>query len=104
MPPLVDITAVSMSKQGHRPEENEDAWAISQADHAVFAAVSDGATESVYAGEWADALARSLIDPAPWRSWLEAETATSGLFQERIDHARLAWKESVDASTGDSHG
>ena len=98
MPPLVDITAASISKQGHRPEENEDAWAISQADHAMFAAVSDGATESVYAREWANALSRSFIDPEPWRSWLEAKTVIPGTFHERTDHARAAWKESVDAS------
>lgn len=100
MPPLVDITAASISKQGHRPDENEDAWAVSRADDAVYAAVSDGATESVYAGEWADALARSLIEPEPWRSWREEETWHLETFQERIDHARAAWKESVDASIG----
>lgn len=98
MSPSIEIIAASISKKGHRPDENEDAWAVRQTDDAVFAAVADGATESAYAGRWADALARCLTEPEPWHAWLNTESPPSEEIREQIDHARTVWAESVDAS------
>ena len=129
MLPSIEIIAASISKKGHRPDENEDARAVRRADDAVFAAVADGATESVYAGLWADALARCLIEPSPWRTWLDtdalpsdtptldtptsdtptsdtptsdarpSDTSPLDAFREAIDRARTVWSESVDEAT-----
>ncbi len=92
----IEITAASISKEGHRPDENEDAWAVRQADNAVFVAVADGATESVYAGLWADALAQCMMEPAPWRTWLDTETPPPDAFRETMNRARRVWSESVN--------
>jgi hypothetical protein len=99
MSPSIKITAASISKKGHRSDENEDAWAVHREDDTVFVAVADGATESVYAGLWADALAQCLTDPEPWRTWNETGSPSSDAVRRAIDRARAVWVESVDEAT-----
>ncbi|ONI84800.1 hypothetical protein ALI22I_30395 [Saccharothrix sp. ALI-22-I] len=63
-------SSLRLPKQGNSLRECEDAAHVLPASDAaglagpVFAAVADGASESLLAGEWADLLTRSVIDAA----------------------------------------
>ncbi|WP_424213053.1 hypothetical protein ACN20G_13705 [Streptomyces sp. BI20] len=62
-PPRIDFQRITVPKAGSSREECEDAAHVVLApnEHALFAAVSDGASESMLAGAWADRLARGAI-------------------------------------------
>lgn len=115
MPASVDITAASISKQGHQPDENEDAWAVRSDAGRVQACVADGATESVYAGLWAQALVqafastdaastdaastdagdRKAVDQDGRRRPV-SDAYVAERMHEAIARARAAWSETVD--------
>jgi hypothetical protein len=67
-PPLSWL-AYRVAKDGNSSAENEDAFAADAA--AGRFAVSDGASESAFAPEWADLLATSFVTrPGCWSGWL----------------------------------
>ncbi|MDX1530537.1 MAG: protein phosphatase 2C domain-containing protein [Rhodothermales bacterium] len=76
----------ALPKAGHRPEEYEDAAAgpVTRSG-AVYAAVADGATESAFAGAWAQALAEA---------WVE-----EGAVDVAVRRARAAFNRRVEART-----
>jgi len=110
MPAFVDITAASIPKQGHRSDENEDAWAARSSSSRVQACVADGATESVYARLWAQSLVQAFVERvvadehvtdeagAPHRRVSGAHASKH--LHETVPSAREAWSEAVDAKTG----
>ncbi|QQQ80042.1 protein phosphatase 2C domain-containing protein [Saccharothrix sp. 6-C] len=58
-------SSLRVPKQGHTPRECEDAaHVVAVPDGSVLAAVADGASESLLAGEWADLLTRTVTDAA----------------------------------------
>lgn len=59
-PSPASAVAVSLSKSGHAPGENEDAYIVQVDDWPLRLVVADGATESVYAGLWAELCAEGL--------------------------------------------
>jgi serine/threonine protein phosphatase PrpC len=93
--PMPDATALrcrafELPKQGNSRSEYEDASAVNCADGRF--AVADGASESVFAGEWAALLCKSFVaetlDPANIGAW-------RGALQQRwlaaIDQQALPW-------------
>jgi serine/threonine protein phosphatase PrpC len=63
--------AFHLPKKGHTLEDYEDAFA-GNADQGRFA-VADGASESAFAGIWANALVEAYVrSPRPWSAWLPA--------------------------------
>ncbi len=106
-------------KQGHRPEQCEDALVVvpesdpaDEIDQKIVAAVCDGASESLLARDWAEMLARHLAEPRlgpgvqriasavasaaeEWHTWLEG-------YVERRETAGkpLAWYEQPGLDRG----
>jgi hypothetical protein len=73
-------------KRGNSPEEWEDSCdAIGECG---LAAVSDGASEGIFAGLWASLLVRSYLDQKPDLEKAEALAAW-------LDQAREAWNQSI---------
>ncbi|WP_022834491.1 protein phosphatase 2C domain-containing protein [Salisaeta longa] len=75
-------TVLTVPKQGHAPDENEDATAY----HQQAAAIADGATESAFAGAWAAHLATAIARAAP---------LTAAAFAHAANDARDAWHAEV---------
>lgn len=83
--------AVSLAKSGHAAHENEDACAV-QADHwPLRVVVADGATESAYAGLWAELCAEGFVS-------LNLETVESN----PVESSPVDWKSSPGRE-GDGH-
>lgn len=62
--PSVSHWTCSVPKAGGEVGDDEDAAALAIDDWPVCAAVADGATESVFAGDWAERLAQGLVQAA----------------------------------------
>jgi hypothetical protein len=84
--PSVDHRVFAVSRAGHGAAEYEDAAAVALTDWPVCAAVADGATESVFAGAWAERLARGLV---------ERRATTAGAFREVVAQGQSAWRATV---------
>jgi hypothetical protein len=63
--PSVSHWTCSVPKSGGDDTDYEDAVSIAAGNWPVRAAVADGATESVYAGLWADMLVDTLVEVGP---------------------------------------
>jgi hypothetical protein len=61
----MNIRAVSVPRDGSTAEENEDALAWREVDGGLVAAVSDGATESLYSRAFARCLADGFVADTP---------------------------------------
>jgi len=73
MPPP-SVAAFQLPKAGHRSEECEDAFALDP-ERGRFA-LSDGASESFAAGDWARRLSAGFVAEAgPWSRWLQQARA-----------------------------
>ena len=59
--PKLIIRTAWQPKAGHRPEEYEDAFAVSSPRLPFRAAIADGATESIFSGGWARALVDAFV-------------------------------------------
>jgi hypothetical protein len=73
--PRVRSRLLRLPKAGKTEDEYEDAWAI--AEQRGLYVVTDGASDSAYAGLWAQLLARRFADglqeasdPPTWRAWI----------------------------------
>ncbi len=111
-------TSLRVPKQGHTPRECEDAaHVLPDPGGPVLAAVADGASESLLAGEWADLLARTVTDAArdddgvlrdvdrfagalvrageAWRQWLDDYVA-----EREADGRPIAWYEQPKLDRG----
>lgn len=66
--------------------DSEDAAAIAAEDWPVCAAVSDGATESIFAGVWAETLAQGLV---------AADATTESAFVASVPDWQAAWQSAV---------
>ena len=76
-----------LPKAGHRGEEYEDAFALSEAARLPMRlAVADGATESAFAGAWAQHLVRQFVDES-----VDSETD----LRERLPAWQAAWQVEV---------
>ncbi|XVV07410.1 hypothetical protein ACQPW3_19325 [Actinosynnema sp. CA-248983] len=101
-------------KRGNTERECEDAGRVRSAAGTVLAAVADGASESLLAGEWADLLTTSLLDGAPdvlqdadsfaaalavagaaWQTWLDDYVAG-----READGRPIAWYEQPKLDRG----
>jgi len=72
--------AFCLPKKDHTPAEYEDAFA--GAPKAGRFAIADGASESAFAGSWAQILVEAFVGtPGPWSAWL--------------DQARERWRSKV---------
>lgn len=92
--------AFSVPKGGHALHENEDAAAgPSEQDGVLRAAVADGATEGVFSGVWARALAEAALhDPDPARAVAAARAAFEAAVAPR--RAALPWYAAAQAEAG----
>ncbi|MCE6998135.1 protein phosphatase 2C domain-containing protein [Saccharothrix sp. S26] len=112
------VTSLRVPKQGNAPDECEDAaHVVADDDGPVLAAVADGASESLLAGQWAELLAKTVADAArdddrvlrdvdrfasalvdageAWRAWLDDYVA------EREAAGRpIAWYEEPKLDRG----
>jgi len=102
-PSPASAVAVSLSKSGHAPGENEDAYVVQVDDWPLRLVVADGATESVYAGLWAELCADGFaslnldtIEPNPVE--LEAAPADVGESNSAADAGwRQEWRDVLAA-------
>ena len=78
-------------KEGHRAEEYEDAAAADDdATLPLHAAVADGATESAFAGVWANHLVRGFREAGP---------VTAGAFHEHLARWQAACQQAIEKRT-----
>lgn len=89
------IISISIPKEGHEAQENEDAASYRAERHHLRAAVADGATDSLFSGVWARMLADGFVasdasDPDALSSelvrWREAFEAVG-----HGQHAEIPW-------------
>ncbi|MCL4342850.1 MAG: hypothetical protein M1267_03225 [Candidatus Thermoplasmatota archaeon] len=83
---MTSVRYLSVPKVGNRPNENEDSFAFSE-DRGIFA-VSDGASDSSFAGQWARALTATFSEIGGVHE--------SGDFITLVKRSREIWKKSVD--------
>lgn len=89
-----------LPKRGHRADENEDAAAgPAERRGAARAAVADGATESAFAGVWAQALAEAWVKYGQMAAAVEAaRSALAAHVAERTPS--LAWYAAAKVEEG----
>lgn len=94
---------IAFVKAGHAKGEYEDAYALATDEWPVRATVTDGATESAFAGSWARTLAKGYVndpdamtDPEAWLGACRSEWA-SGM---RAADAPLPWYAIAKAEEG----
>lgn len=86
----------SVSERGNAVEENEDRYSR-RGKKNVLLAVSDGATEASFSGEWADFLVQS-----PWKNWLlgrayiEETTVPEELVRDWLEPIRRDFEASLN--------
>jgi Protein phosphatase 2C len=79
--------AYAMPKDGHGRDEYEDAFAADAA--AGRFAIADGASESSFAGDWANLLVQGFTRQAgPWSGWLPAARKT---WHETLKDREFSW-------------
>jgi hypothetical protein len=79
--------AYRVAKDGHAAAECEDACAADPATGRF--AIADGASESAFAGAWAEALAQGYVaHPGPWSAWLAAARAA---WHDRFADQPMPW-------------
>lgn len=84
-------TVFWMPKAGHRADEYEDAFAISEGEEGpVHVAIADGATESAFARAWAQRLVRGCI---------EASAVSAEAVKACLPAWRTAWNDVVAGRT-----
>jgi hypothetical protein len=97
----VTTSAHRLQKDGNRPEEYEDAFAINAVNSRL--ALADGASDSYDSGRWARLLVDAFIDVPPpaavegLRGWL-VEPARSWL--AGLDFTALSWNQQAKARLG----
>jgi hypothetical protein len=96
VPPLEwSVRALWYVKKGNAESEWEDCYA-SAADRPVFA-VSDGASEGIFARAWARLLAESFVREVPELSQAESREAWLGacraVWNEQINYPSLRWTQ-----------
>ena len=89
-----------LSKAGNTAEEYEDAFECSIPDSRF--AVADGATDSAFAGRWAQGLVKEFVasppsSPCDLQKWLEP---LQNAWRESIDWERLPWHGEEKAKVG----
>lgn len=82
VPPKIEIDTAWRPKEGHSEDEYEDAFAVSEPQLPLRAAVADGATESAFSGRWARALAGAFVE--------------RGELSAAVDTARANWAPQPD--------
>jgi hypothetical protein len=91
--PVIQHYEFTVQKRGSEAYQNDDraAAAIDTSNGCAVAAVSDGATESVLSGKWAECLVQRFADDPQFPltdQWVE-DTAAN--FYEGIDFTKLPW-------------
>src|SRR4051812_16995226 len=77
----------SLPKRGNTPEENEDALAGDPITGRF--AIADGASESAFAGAWANVLVQACVaTPGRWSSWLPSAQAR---WHALFEHQEMPW-------------
>ncbi len=104
---LRPLTELWTPKAGNSPDEYEDAFRVAYPeDGAARVAVADGASESAFAREWAEALAEAFVSAPPeWRgltgdslnAWLAAPRER---WHEQVPWERLPWHGEAKARAG----
>ena len=98
-----------LPKAGNRPDEYEDAvssWAYPQRFGAARIAVSDGASESAFAREWASALTEAFVTRPPELPALAEDSLNAWLAPPRdewrsaVPWDRLPWHGEAKARAG----
>jgi hypothetical protein len=80
----VRVQTALIPKAGSAPDENEDRFVTLESARGWRAAVADGATESPFSGQWAEALLAA---------WIAQPSATFG--ELTVSRARDAWAETI---------
>jgi hypothetical protein len=97
------IHSFSVQKAGNEVTECEDIWYYTERDHQVSLALSDGATESSFAREWANELVTAFVhrhlqqDIQNEKSWLLVGQQT---WQQWLAHQNLSWFAKRKAGEG----
>lgn len=84
--PSVVHRSLAVPRAGSGEAEYEDAAAVAVENWPVCAAVADGATESVFAGAWAERLARSFV---------EQRATTADALREAVAERQSEWRATI---------
>lgn len=88
--PNSSVTAFFAHKDGNHPVDYEDAFAVSltsRSDEPVRYAIADGATESSFAGQWAEALVRAFA---------QNRLNLTPAFQPELQSLKVAFNQNVN--------
>lgn len=98
------IQSFSVPKDGNTITECEDIWHYAQGDQLISIALSDGATESSFAKEWAKELVTAFVNrdhacrqAQHLQAWLQPVQQT---WQQWLDKQNLTWFAKRKAGTG----
>lgn len=96
------VQSFSVQKAGNAIAECEDMWDYAQHDGSMSIALSDGATESSFAREWAEELVtnfvhRHEIKHAGWQDWLLRSQKS---WQSWLAQQNLSWFAKRKAAVG----
>ncbi len=95
--PLRPAISLWLPKAGNCPEEYEDAWRVvypqridASGRYTARAAVSDGASESAFAREWANVLADAFVSRPP-----DMCSLTNDSMGDWLTHAQEEWRVGI---------
>ncbi|ELS31962.1 MULTISPECIES: hypothetical protein [Pseudanabaena] len=99
------IQSFSVQKAGNTPTECEDIWHFAKCNARVSIALSDGATESSFAREWAKELVTAFVNRrCPWQEIYSCAANWLGPlqinWQQWLAHQNLSWFAKRKAGAG----
>jgi hypothetical protein len=94
------MLACTAPKKGHRPEENEDAYAASLARGRF--AIADGASESSDAGAWARLLVDDFVETGSvlGSAWFDAQSLLQARWEASLGDHALPWYAELKREEG----
>ena len=85
---LFDYRAFWLAKDPRHADEYQDAYAVDPARG--LASIADGVSASLFAGRWADVLARAAVDDPP-------DLSNAAHLDKWLDSCRAQWSRPIDA-------
>ena len=85
---LFDYRAFWLAKDPRHVDEYQDAYAVDPARG--LASIADGVSASLFAGRWADVLARAAVDDPP-------DVSNAAHLDKWLENCRAQWSRPIDA-------